>query len=73
MFQGSGAEMQSVEINDFGSIPSGNPGPPIDLFASVIYFDAGYVAKCYPNEPGADRVRQVAYGAAGLAPRSTST
>jgi predicted nucleic acid-binding protein len=32
----------------------------------VIYFDAAYIAKCYLNEPGADRVRQVAYGAAGL-------
>jgi predicted nucleic acid-binding protein len=29
----------------------------------VIYFDAAYIAKCYLNEPGADRVRQVAYGA----------
>jgi predicted nucleic acid-binding protein len=33
----------------------------------VIYFDAAYIAKCYLNEPGADRVREVAYGAAGLA------
>jgi hypothetical protein len=33
----------------------------------VIYFDAAYIAKCYLNEPGADRVRQVAYGADGLA------
>ncbi|MBF8300872.1 MAG: Ribonuclease VapC, partial [Acidobacteria bacterium] len=33
----------------------------------MIYFDAAYIAKCYLNEPGADRVRQVAYGAAGLA------
>jgi predicted nucleic acid-binding protein len=33
----------------------------------VIYFDAAYVAKCYLNEPGADRVREVAYGADGLA------
>ena len=32
----------------------------------MIYFDAAYIAKCYLNEPGADRVRQVAYGAAGL-------
>jgi predicted nucleic acid-binding protein len=32
----------------------------------VIYFDAAYIAKCYLNEPGADRVRQVAYGADGL-------
>jgi hypothetical protein len=28
----------------------------------VIYLDAAYVAKCYVNEPGADRVREVAYG-----------
>ena len=33
----------------------------------MIYFDAAYVAKCYLNEPGADRVREVAYGADGLA------
>jgi predicted nucleic acid-binding protein len=33
----------------------------------VIYFDAAYVAKCYLNEPGADRVREVAYRADGLA------
>jgi predicted nucleic acid-binding protein len=33
----------------------------------VIYFDAAYVAKCYLNEPGADRVREVAYSADGLA------
>jgi predicted nucleic acid-binding protein len=33
----------------------------------VIYFDAAYIAKCYLNEPGADRVREVAYGADGLA------
>jgi predicted nucleic acid-binding protein len=33
----------------------------------VIYFDAAYIAKCYLNEPGADRVREVAYSAAGLA------
>ena len=32
----------------------------------MIYFDAAYIAKCYLNEPGADRVRQVAYGADGL-------
>jgi predicted nucleic acid-binding protein len=32
----------------------------------VIYFDAAYIAKCYLNEPGADRVRQVAYDADGL-------
>jgi hypothetical protein len=33
----------------------------------VIYFDAADVAKCYLNEPGADRVRGVAYAADGLA------
>jgi len=33
----------------------------------VIYFDAAYVAKCYLNERGADRVRGVAYAADGLA------
>ena len=33
----------------------------------MIDFDAAYVAKCYLNEPGADRVRDVAYGADGLA------
>jgi len=33
----------------------------------MIYFDAAYVAKCYLNEPGADRVREVAYTADGLA------
>jgi len=33
----------------------------------VIYFDATYIAKCYLNEPGADRVRAVAYNADGLA------
>lgn len=33
----------------------------------MIYFDAAYIAKCYLNEAGADQVRQVAYGAAGLA------
>jgi predicted nucleic acid-binding protein len=33
----------------------------------VIYFDAAYIAKCYLNEPDADRVREVAYGADGLA------
>ena len=31
----------------------------------MIYFDAAYIAKCYLNEPGADRVREVAYGADG--------
>ena len=33
----------------------------------MIYFDAAYIAKCYLNEPGAARVREVAYGADGLA------
>ena len=33
----------------------------------MIYFDAAYIAKCYLNEPGADRVREVTYGADGLA------
>lgn len=33
----------------------------------MIYFDAAYIAKCYLNEPGADRVRQLAYSADGLA------
>jgi predicted nucleic acid-binding protein len=33
----------------------------------LIYFDAAYIAKCYLNEPGADRVREVAYGSDGLA------
>lgn len=33
----------------------------------MIYFDASYIAKCYLNEPGADRVRELAYGADGLA------
>jgi predicted nucleic acid-binding protein len=33
----------------------------------VIYFDAAYIAKCYLNEPGAERVRAVAHDAAGLA------
>lgn len=33
----------------------------------MIYFDAAYIAKCYLNEPGADRVREIAYGADGLA------
>lgn len=33
----------------------------------MIYFDAAYVAKCYLNEPGADRLREVAHGADGLA------
>ena len=33
----------------------------------MIYFDAAYIAKCYLNEAGADRVRAVAYGSDGLA------
>ena len=33
----------------------------------MICFDAASIAKCYLNEPGADRVRDVAYGADGLA------
>jgi predicted nucleic acid-binding protein len=33
----------------------------------VIYFDAAYIAKCYLNEPGAERVRAVAHEAPGLA------
>jgi predicted nucleic acid-binding protein len=33
----------------------------------VTYFDAAYIAKCYLNEPGAERVRAVAYRADGLA------
>ena len=33
----------------------------------MTYFDAAYIAKCYLNEPGAERVRDVAYGADGLA------
>ena len=33
----------------------------------MIYFDATYIAKCYLNERGADRVRAVAHGADGLA------
>ena len=33
----------------------------------MIYFDAADIAKCYLNEPGAERVREVAYGADGLA------
>lgn len=30
------------------------------------YFDAAYIAKCYLNEPGAERVRAVAQAADGL-------
>ncbi len=33
----------------------------------MTYFDSAYIAKCYLNEPGADRVRDVAYAADGLA------
>lgn len=33
----------------------------------MIYFDAAYIAKCYLNEPGAERVRAVAVQADGLA------
>ena len=33
----------------------------------MIYFDAACIAKCYLNESGADRVREVANGADGLA------
>lgn len=33
----------------------------------MIYFDAAYIAKCRLNEPGADRVREVAHRADGLA------
>lgn len=33
----------------------------------MIYFDAAYIAKCYLNEPGAEQVRELARGAAGLA------
>lgn len=32
----------------------------------MIYFDAAYIAKCYLNEPGAERVREVAHEADGL-------
>lgn len=33
----------------------------------MIYLDAAYIAKCYLNEPGAERVRAVAENAPGLA------
>ena len=33
----------------------------------MIYFDAAYIAKCYLNEPGAERVRAMARTAEGLA------
>lgn len=32
----------------------------------MMYFDAAYIAKCYLNEPGADRVRAAANRADGL-------
>jgi predicted nucleic acid-binding protein len=32
----------------------------------VTYFDAAYIAKCYLNEPGAERVRDLARAADGL-------
>lgn len=32
----------------------------------MIYFDAAYIAKCYLNEPGAARVRELARDADGL-------
>ena len=31
-----------------------------------MYFDAAYIAKCYLNEPGAERVRELARQARGL-------
>lgn len=33
----------------------------------MIYFDTAYIAKCYLNEPGGDRVRRLAASVAGLA------
>lgn len=33
----------------------------------MLYFDAACIAKCYLNEPGAERVRQIARQAPGLA------
>ena len=33
----------------------------------MIYFDAAYIAKCYLNEPGAERVRELTRDADGLA------
>lgn len=33
----------------------------------MLYFDTAYIAKCYLNEPGAQRVRQLAYSSPGLA------
>ncbi len=32
----------------------------------MMYFDAAYIAKCYLNEPHADRVRKLAYTASEL-------
>jgi predicted nucleic acid-binding protein len=32
-----------------------------------MYFDTAYIAKCYLNEPGGERVRQLAASAPGLA------
>ena len=32
----------------------------------MIYFDTAYIAKCYLNEPGAERVRELARTADGL-------
>lgn len=32
----------------------------------MIYFDAAYIAKCYLNEPGAERVRELARSVDGL-------
>lgn len=32
----------------------------------MIYFDAAWIAKCYLNEPGAERVRDVARQTDGL-------
>jgi predicted nucleic acid-binding protein len=32
----------------------------------VIYFDSAYIAKCYLNEPGAERVRDLASGVQGI-------
>jgi len=33
----------------------------------VIYLDAAYIGKCYLNEPGTERVQELARGADGLA------
>ena len=32
----------------------------------MIYFDAAYIAKCYLNEPGADKVIELAARSGGL-------